>query len=559
MFSSLLLCRPCFSAVPAKLLFVLSCLLLTSLKAHAGTYTWTTTGADGKITAQSPTYTGGIYTQPNAQGVQTQYPYKLTGSSYGGASGGAGAPSCTGTISTTFTWQPAAGQTMTTDPPPTVVVVTENCTVMASANRPGSTGSYDTGFSGAGQSGSVPFTFGGSNSATVSGVRYTSPAGGATVALSVSPSATANTIGAASSVAYSAAISPIFVNLSGVNPANQALTGQQITATLNGVPSGTKVTSYTWSFTGGTAPNPIKNWDPNGKAADGVTLQQLFPLTSADLTQTDVPNGNGLNVNPITISFYDQVADTVTVKCAANLTFPDSTTGSVNPTSVPVTFLKPTVTGWGIKSGIVRSPHGITGLFNVPGDNIYTDGQSWHDVVINVPSPFSGGQFSFGQTLTPVLTIYRELPQGSTASPYYVQTNNGINGLDTIFPYFTPFTIPNQPASKELTGDSPQVAIPDLNVTITVPPGDTGGTSWNKTTASDQFTTWLIYLPPGQSSIWVPLQTYSWSWSGTMINDAGWTQTAGSPTAGATPTASDTNTPPSWTTVHSASDAFKSP
>jgi len=72
MFSSLLLCRPCFSAVPAKLLFVLSCLLLTSLKAHAGTYTWTTTGADGKITAQSPTYTGGIYTQPNAQGVQTQ-------------------------------------------------------------------------------------------------------------------------------------------------------------------------------------------------------------------------------------------------------------------------------------------------------------------------------------------------------------------------------------------------------------------------------------------------------------------------------------------------------
>ena len=190
---------------------------------------------------------------------------------------------------------------------------------------------------------------------------------------------------------------------------------------------------------------------------------------------------------------------------------------------------------------------------------MYTDGQSWHDVVINVPSQFPGGKFSFAQTLISTLTVYRQLPQGSTASPYYVQTNNGVNGLDTIFPYFTPFIIPNQPANKELVGDSPQVAVPNLNVTITVPPSDNGGTSWNKTTASDQFTTWLIYMPPGQNSIWVPLQKYSWSWSGTMIYDFGWTQTAGNPTAGATPTASNTDAPPSWTIVHSANDPFKSP
>lgn len=51
--------------------------------------------------------------------------------------------------------------------------------------------------------------------------------------------------------------------------------------------------------------------------------------------------------------------------------------------------------------------------------------------------------------------------------------------------------------NKELVGDSPQLAVPGFNVTITVPPTDTGGSNWNKSTASDQFITWLIYSPPG--------------------------------------------------------------
>ena len=549
--------RPCSRSLSwAALTSLISLALCASPAAQAQgtqTDTYTVTYSGGATTAIGSTdFPTGPYTPASAPGQHVP-----AGNAYGGSasnhqifSGNSVTVNCQGSVTATFTWYGGPNN----DPAPVAgsVIVVEQ--VNASCN--GQTGSVSSDLPGGTSSGSS------AASQTYTASRY-SVQGGGSFSVTCTPTAFASSTappggasGATADVGYTASVSPVFVTPGGVNAANQALTGQQITAQFSGLPAGYKVTSYTWSFTGGTAPNPIKNWDPNGLAADKVTLQQLFPLTSDDLTGTDT-TGNGIPVK--SLSFYDQVADSVTVKCTVNFKFPDGTIGAVTPQSQPVKFLKPTVTNWGIKSGVVRSPGGITGLFNVPGDTVYTDGQSWYNVVINVPSQFPGGQFSFAQTLISALTVYRQLPQGSTASPDYVQTNNGVNGLDTIFPYFTPFTIPNQPINKELVGDSPQVAVPNLNVTITVPPSDNGGTSWNRTTASDQFTTWLIYMPPGQSSIWVPLQKYSWVWSGTMIYDFGWTQTAGSPTAGATPTASNTDTPPSWTIVHSANDPFKSP
>ena len=83
--------------------------------------------------------------------------------------------------------------------------------------------------------------------------------------------------------------------------------------------------------------------------------------------------------------------------------------------------------------------------------------------------------------------------------------------------------------------------------------GNPGGTI-SKITAHDLFTTYVMYMPPGTNSVWVPLQSYDWSWAGTVswVNNA-WTLTAGTPAnAAAEPlyTASNTDTPPTWTVVH---------
>ena len=103
--------------------------------ARAGTYTWTGTDPKTGKPTQSPVYSGtgaAVTTGPNARNI----PYFGTGPY--GASCGVGNPSsstptpaamtakCSGKITATFIWQPASGQTATTDPPPTSAVVEQD-------------------------------------------------------------------------------------------------------------------------------------------------------------------------------------------------------------------------------------------------------------------------------------------------------------------------------------------------------------------------------------------------------------------------------------------------
>ena len=454
------------------------------------------------------------------------------------------------TATVTATWVPDSS--LPSDPVPDSTLVSVASTATAYQVVNGATdynGSADDGYGDAAVSG------------VSSGTHYfvhagSGPSGNSfQVPLSLAASDTSTNFASASAGGVTIKTFVPAVSLTGQNSANQALTGQQITATLNGVPSGVKVTKYTWSFSGATAPNPIKNWDGNGTDATGKP-QQLFPLTAADLTGTDT-SGSGISVNPV--SFYDQAKDNVTVKCAVSLKFSDGTTATVNAQSVSVAFLKPTAT-WGIKSGYVRSlSNRGTGLFGVPYDTVYTDGQSWHDVIITVPSPFSGGTFAFVQVFQPNVIIHRVLPQGSTATHNYQLPNNNVLGLDTIFPYnhhsnADGYSIP-QPVSTEIDGDSPSTDIPTFTGVT-----DTGGTNWDKINTAETFTTYLMYKASSTNSIWVPLKSYTWSWSAALVyqtdqyGGGGWVSQPGNPTAGSTPTANDTNTPPAWSIVHSASD-----
>lgn len=128
--------------------------------------------------------------------------------------------------------------------------------------------------------------------------------------------------------------------------------------------------------------------------------------------------------------------------------------------------------------------------------------------------------------------------------------NDGIQALDGAFPYDNFYPIP-QPSQKEISGDSPALGVPGVNVRVVV--NDNGGTSWNRATGYDQFTTWLMYQPPSKnnfSRVWVPLQNYSWSWSGEEnLVGGSWIKTEGTPGVPSVPTATETNDPPQWMVV----------
>jgi len=359
---------------------------------------------------------------------------------------------------------------------------------------------------------------------------------------------------------------PITISLTGQNPANQALTGQQITATLstpNGLPAGTKITSYTWSFDGGTSPNPIKNWDGNGTAADG-TPQQLFPLTAADLTGTDT-SGNGISVNPV--SFYDQVADNVTAKCAVILKFPDGTTATVNAKSIPVAFLKPSAS-WNAYT---------TGPF--VSASSYGANEIWKPVTITLPTAFTsvGGMGGFVQLITPSGQETRNPAPGTPllyANTYYEKVSDGkggwvlpTEGLDTGFLY--PFGNAVNPDGSlgvgsttnyhwDVSGTGASGDKPSSPYNPPAVDGDTGGTDWYTATTQNKFGTWLMYKPGSTGGIWVPLLKLAWSMNLTITKTGGsW---AVDPSSVVTnPPITTADSPPSWTKTNSATQASLRP
>lgn len=346
---------------------------------------------------------------------------------------------------------------------------------------------------------------------------------------------------------------PVVVSLVGTyNPLagdNRALTGQQITATQGvtyPVPSGINVTGYTWSF---SANNAIKNWDPNAPG-DGAPTQ-IIPLLPTDYTGYPPIGSRTVTVNPI--SFYDEFAETTTVSCAVTLSFPDYSIQTVNAVSPQITFIKPTV-AWSVATGYVQrvidSSTGSQGcqLLPVPG-LVQLGGEAWNNVAVTVLPPFYGGQGCFAQLVTPNTTVTNKTPALSPVFP-----NNGQEGLDNSFPYrLYVWPVSNDVSKLGGNADSPGFVFGGYNS-----PADQGFTSAGE---SDSFGTWVMYKPPAvgsQGTIWVPLQTYGWSWSFTSQWDGSqWNLFRASPASVADdphymPTGV-MNIPPQWSMIQNNS------
>jgi len=284
---------------------------------------------------------------------------------------------------------------------------------------------------------------------------------------------------------------------------------------------------YTWSSPSGTC---FKTY--NEKAPSN----QLVPLGSTDKSG---PAAGSKTVAPL--AFYDSAKETLTLTCTVTVTSADGkATVDLTATSPPINVLKPSVTHWGYSEGYVQpkvTGNGQTyGLYQDPSTS-YEAGMTWHDVAVSVPTPFSGGQCDFGQLITPD----REEYHGNTSNPINNDPKNGLIGLDGALPYSTGgYGSGWTPPATGGNGDSPQL-IANGN-----PNNDT------QLSASDTFTTWIMYKPTG--GVWVPLQKYSWTWSAQLTWSVNhWNITAAFPkTAGAGPnyTPQDTTDPPQWTLVH---------
>lgn len=349
---------------------------------------------------------------------------------------------------------------------------------------------------------------------------------------------------------------PVYINLGGQDPATgNALTGQQIQATLsmpNGLPSGTKITSYTWSFSDGIKPNLIKGWDGTNNAV------QLIPWLPTDFSRTDT-SGNGISVS--SLSFYDEIADTkVTVKCTVNLTFSDGTTGSVTATSAPVTFMKPAV-AWTVG----KSFNNLTPGFIPNEGQAFGANELWGPMIITEPAALvknGPGTACITQVANPLTRSFAGTDQnGGSVSYNNIQFLNGDGttgrsskptGLDGGFPY--PFgyvanangTFTSVTSSYTWKANVKGYAADGPKQPFT--PADPGTTiTWFSSTASDSFNTWVMYCPPsnGLGTIYVPLQTLTWSWGGNAsLTGKVWSVSQGPPfTPGS---AGDAPTPPSW-------------
>ena len=361
-------------------------LLLSPLTVEAGSYTVAFTGG----AAPTVTRTNANFIDPT-RNSSSFGPAGQTAEAYSSASPRSGdansfiiqANPGPALITATFTWVPASGQNQATDPPPACILIEKNATARWYIKSMGGTGS-GSGTADCGLPGAVTTTYMGSDncpmvfSSADNWEVLSSP--GASFYRSFQPSVSftgqtgaEGSVDGAVDISCGAAAYPVTIDLTGQNSANQALTGQQITATLNGIPTNCPVTSYTWTQPSATC---FKTYNENAAS------NQLVALGSADLTG---PASGSTGVAPL--AFYDRAQESLTATCTVTITPSNGTSLTFTATSPSVSILKPSVTHWDIVQGYVQynpsynSEYGPLQAFGLFGDlQCHRRQQRWNDL-----------------------------------------------------------------------------------------------------------------------------------------------------------------------------------
>lgn len=272
------------------------------------------------------------------------------------------------------------------------------------------------------------------------------------------------------------------------------LPGQKmiLRADVQGLPEGA-TPSYVWK----TLPGKVfEDWTAD---QDRATLTEIY---SDDLDQQNInfywaDTGDGRKV---------QVSVTVNAKTAdAEATF---------NTNLPTSILRVTQLG----ASRINTAGDTLGLYGVPAINPDGDpnpGIEWVGAV-STPTDFTGGRFNFVQLAK---SNYRKVGTDGEVHHGYL---DGILRLDTTYPYEPrPYTShPGTAGSYLASGvghsesDSPSMPLGADEQTYNV---------------RLDFKTYLMFLPPGEDSRYVPLRMFTWAY-GAIVNKgaAGWVRQEGS-------------------------------
>ncbi len=541
------LCAPSF-----VLMASLAAVLLAAPVARAGTYNWQTTDPNtGQITARSPTYSGGTDSVvPAADGTAPppMTPYNgpgwivaPSGSSQADAQGNATSVTlkAQGPLNAKFTWQPAYSG----EPAPTAVIIYQDSGAGLTNNRYGYFDASSTCTNGLGGSATFPT----SSSVRTESYQYvgaTPGADGSVSAPSVSPAASCTVssgagygsyAAVAASVGYVATAYPVTINLSGTltnsngqpvldsSGNQQILVGQGCKASLVGVPSGTGwgPTTYSWSVS-------------------GTTFQDWQPASSSNSQASFYDPGPGTQTNS-TYHWYwnDSSQTTETVTCTAMVTPPAGQGYSFSVTATQkVGVYLPTINKNSnfVGAGYIAPYQPTYPLWMVaePSASMkslnYGEGSTWVTSVSMPSTPtFNGtGTYAYAQIIAPGETVTDINGVSHTGQ------RNGLEGLDGKFPYYSD-TYPAD-GRQYNDGDSPALPVSDVEKSEQL---------------TDTFHTYLMFMPPGSDSRWVPLAASLWltNFNASLPSTGHWADFPSTQTVGPVSLGYDfvpRNTFPSW-------------
>jgi hypothetical protein len=264
------------------------------------------------------------------------------------------------------------------------------------------------------------------------------------------------------SSSYPPVIPHLYFNGSEVtNTTVTTIIGQQISLSSSpGLPSGISVTSNSWTVPGSVVANYVSS-----DASAHVTAYTP-PNTSGTVFYWFAP-GNNTVTDTFKVSDGQSYTATATFKV-------------VPPTWEQLTLSHGVVN---INSTCYGSLYMVNGTCQLVANGI--------DVSAGVtpPAGFSG-KWSWSQAITSATASLTATATGKVTS---CQASGG-------------------DASTANTGavwsDDPALSL------------GTAGT-YNKETDADSFVTYLMFMPSGTGSIWVPLASLTWSWSGVAVNNGG--------------------------------------
>ena len=458
----------------ASLVIVIGAAVLAPA-ASAGTYT--------------VAYSGGQWVGTTGTGTQVTLLYSGT-SPYGMSRGGVALMSstCTGTITATFTFSPS----YTGEPPPQQVILYQKCTVSGKTGGiPGDpptngTVTVDTGL-GQTQSGT---------NVNLTQESYTAHTGGQSFVITCPASArTINQhVGAASSgVQYTATASPISISIPAAvhdfTGGSNVLIGQGCTSSLAGIPSALLTgATYAWAVSG----NTFQKW----------TVASPSP-TSATLAKTPFP------LNQATAHWYwSDTTKSQTVSCTAKVTPPAGMGAAFNVgAGLDVNLASPTAASPKVTLGSVQintNDGFIVGgivLYLGPTTNTTYLGVQWETGLTN-PALFSN-ETGGGWNVVQIIHVPTD-NRTTTAGAVEKAPIQGLTGLDKLYPYMpTDTAMWSNDYSLHKFGDTPGQQVDDNHIQYNI---------------TQTFDTYIMYLPPGSDSQWVPFQLSNWGWSATPVN-----------------------------------------